>query len=184
MVYAGPNQPVAPIDDPYRMFAKLYGKIEDRESLKSVLDLVSKDLRKVCKLVSKDDRHVLEAHQAFVRQMEQELQADRQQTLDHDPPVQEPGVKDVNENMPRLSKMQIDLLVNALANDMARIATLQFTRSAVRIHGFERVDDSRRSVLDLDQRPGGFVSRLVLSPRFGNFGKHGYRGARLGAILG
>src|SRR3712207_7601213 len=29
MVYAGPNQPIAPIDDPYQMFAKLYG---DRKS--------------------------------------------------------------------------------------------------------------------------------------------------------
>ena len=26
MVYAGPNKPIAPIDDPYQMFAKLYGR--------------------------------------------------------------------------------------------------------------------------------------------------------------
>ena len=38
MVYAGPNKPIAPIDDPYQMFAKLYGRMKDQESLKSILD--------------------------------------------------------------------------------------------------------------------------------------------------
>ena len=32
MVYAGPNKPIAPIDDPYQMFNKLYGRSKDRES--------------------------------------------------------------------------------------------------------------------------------------------------------
>jgi len=35
----------------------------------------------------------------------------------------------VNDNTPQISRMQIDLLVNALANDMTRIATLQYMRS-------------------------------------------------------
>ena len=38
MVYAGPNKPLAPIDDPYQMFGKLYGRMKDQESLKSILD--------------------------------------------------------------------------------------------------------------------------------------------------
>src|SRR6058998_811044 len=52
MVYAGPNKPVAPVDDPYQMFAKLYGRAKDRELLKSVLDDVQDDLRKVGAAVS------------------------------------------------------------------------------------------------------------------------------------
>ncbi len=47
MVYAGPNKPIAPIDDPYQMFAKLYGRVKDQESLKSILDDVQDDLNKV-----------------------------------------------------------------------------------------------------------------------------------------
>ena len=31
MVYSGPNKPIAPIDDPYQMFNKLYGLAADRE---------------------------------------------------------------------------------------------------------------------------------------------------------
>ncbi len=47
MVYSGANKPIAPIDDPYQMFAKLYGRMKDREMLKSVLDDVKDDLKKV-----------------------------------------------------------------------------------------------------------------------------------------
>ena len=35
----------------------------------------------------------------------------------------------VNDNTPQISRMQIDLLVNALANDMTRVVSLQFMRS-------------------------------------------------------
>jgi hypothetical protein len=44
MVYR-PNKPVAPIDDPYQMFAKLYGQMKDQESPASVLDDVQSDLQ-------------------------------------------------------------------------------------------------------------------------------------------
>jgi hypothetical protein len=38
-------------------------------------------------------------------------------------------VKKENDNIPKTSKMQIDLLVNSLASDFTRIATVQFTNS-------------------------------------------------------
>jgi len=129
MVYAGPNKPVAPIDDPYQMFETIYGRMKDRDDLKSVLDDVRDDLRKIRKSLSKADRRLLEEHEAFVRKMEQELKTDKREKLAFQPPQQKPGVKNVNDNMPQTSRMQIDLLVNSLANDMARIATLQFTKS-------------------------------------------------------
>ena len=44
MVYSGPNRPVAPIDDPYRMFDKLWGGTRHRESMRSVLDELNEDL--------------------------------------------------------------------------------------------------------------------------------------------
>ncbi|HZN59000.1 MAG TPA: DUF1552 domain-containing protein, partial [Planctomycetota bacterium] len=42
--YAGPNKPLAPIDVPYRMFDKLYGRTKNRESLRSILDDLREDL--------------------------------------------------------------------------------------------------------------------------------------------
>lgn len=129
MSYAGPNKPLAPIDDPYQMFNKLYGGVKDRETLKSVLDDVREDLRKVEAKVSVEDRRLLEEHEAFVREMEEDLKAASSDTQQHEVPEIEPGVKEENDNIPRISKMQIDLMVNSFAADFARVATLQYTNS-------------------------------------------------------
>ena len=129
MVYAGPNKPIAPIDDPYQMFEKLYGRMKDQESLKSVLDDVQEDLRKVGSLVSAADRQLLEEHATFVRELEQELRSGSAEQVGHAVPELEGGVKDENDNIPKISKMQIDLMVNSFAADFARVATLQLTNS-------------------------------------------------------
>jgi hypothetical protein len=71
--YAGPNKPITPINDPYQMFAKLYGKAKDRELLASVLDDVKDDLKKVSGAVGVEDRRLLDEHATFVREMEKEL---------------------------------------------------------------------------------------------------------------
>jgi Protein of unknown function (DUF1552) len=129
MIYGGPNKPIAPIDDPYQMFAKLYGRMKDQEHLKSILDDLQEDLRKVRSVVSTEDRRLLEEHTGFVREMEQELKASKEQDVGHAVPELEPGVKAENDNMPRISKMQIDLMVNSFASDFARLASLQITNS-------------------------------------------------------
>jgi len=129
MVYSGPNQPIAPIDDPYQMFAKLYGRLKDQESLRSIVDDLQDDLRNVSKAVSAEDRRLLDAHASFVREMEQELKESKAETVGHAVPQIEPGVKKENDNMPKVSKTQIDLMVNSFAADFARVATLQFTNS-------------------------------------------------------
>jgi hypothetical protein len=129
MVYSGPNKPIAPIDNPYQMFTKLYGRVKDEESLKSVLDELGEDLAKVRSRVSAEDRQILEEHATLVREMEQELRQSKVQEVGHAVPVLEPGVRKDNDNIPRLSKQQIDLLVNSFAADFARVATLQYTNS-------------------------------------------------------
>ncbi len=130
MSYAGANQPVAPIDDPYQMFGKLYGRMKDRDSLVSVLDDVREDLTRVSSKLSARDKALLDQHVTLVRNLEQELtstEADKK--LAHPMPEFDPSVELVNDNTPQISRMQIDLLVNSLANDMTRIATLQYMRS-------------------------------------------------------
>jgi hypothetical protein len=129
MSYSGPNKPIAPIDDPYQMFGKLYGRMKDQESLRSVLDDLQEDLKKVAAVVSEQDRRILDEQQVLVRELEQELQATKEQDVGHAVPELEPGVREDNDNMPRISKMQIELLVNSFAADFARVATFQFTNS-------------------------------------------------------
>ena len=129
MSYAGPNKPLAPIDDPYQMFNKLYGQAKDRELLGSLFDDLQDDLKKVIAAVGADDRRLLEEQATFVRQMEQELQAAAQSKVIHAVPELQPGIREENDNIPQISTMQIDLLVNSFANDFARVATFQYTNS-------------------------------------------------------
>jgi hypothetical protein len=141
MVYTGGNKPVAPIDDPYQMFSKLYGRMKDQESLKSILDELQEDLRKVSSQVSAEDRRLLDEHATFVREMEQDLKPTRP-LVDHAVPELEPGIKEENDNMPKISKMQIELMVNSFAADFARVATLQITNS---------VGQAKMRWLDIDE---------------------------------
>ena len=128
MVYAGPNKPVTPIDNPYQMFQKLYGRTKDEESLRSILDDLKEDLDRVRARVSAEDRRLLDEHTNIVREMENELRSTNA-ALNHPVPQLEPGVRRDNDFMPQISKLQIDLLVHSFVADFARIATLQYTNS-------------------------------------------------------
>ncbi len=130
MCYAGDDKPIAPIDDPGQMFQKLYGGAQDRENVASVLDDVYDDLNRVSKSLSREDRALLEEHMQHVRQLEKDIAAaENQDELVHPEPEIDPDIELVNDNTPAISRMQIDLMVNAFANDMTRVASLQFMRS-------------------------------------------------------
>ncbi|HVE40317.1 MAG TPA: DUF1552 domain-containing protein [Planctomycetota bacterium] len=129
MVYTGANKPVAPLSDPYQMLNRMYGQMKDQDALKSILDEVREDLDSVRTRLSAEDRRLLEEHAAFVRDMEQQLQSSKPGKTAAPAPQLAAGVRSDNENMPRLSKMQIDLMVNSFTNDFTRIATLQYTNS-------------------------------------------------------
>jgi len=127
--YAGSNQPLAPVNDPYALFEKLYGSIKDRENLGSVLDEVRADLRQIAAHVDPEERALLDQHASFIRDMEKDLQSAGTRNLMFPPPALEAGVSLDNDGIPKISEMQIDLLVSAFANGMARVASLQYTNS-------------------------------------------------------
>ena len=130
MVYAGANQPLAPIDAPQQMLGRLYGQMKDKESLVSVLDGVELDVKRITSKLSAQDKALLEQHLTLVREVEAELQKQSGDPgLNHPVPEIDPEIELVNDNTPAISRMQIDLLVNSLANNMARVATLQYMRS-------------------------------------------------------
>lgn len=152
--YAGPNQPVAPISDPYQMFNKLYGNIQNRVMLSSVLDDLSADFKKIEKMVSSEDKQLLQQHAELVRSVERELKSELRRThekktaddtnasADHAVPKLPPNVQEQNDNMPLISRMQTDLLVNSLMSDFTRIASMQITNS---------VGNPRMRWLDIDE---------------------------------
>lgn len=129
MSYAGANQPLTPISDPYQMLSKLYGQRKNEEALRSVLDDVQADLKKVAAGISAEDRRLLEQHADFVRGMEKQLAQSATLANDHKAPTLQVGVRNDNERMPQLSRMQIDLMVDSFQADFMRVATLQYTQS-------------------------------------------------------
>lgn len=134
MCYAGPNQPVAPIDSPYQMFDRLYGQTKNRQMLGSVLDELTEDFRKIEAKLSHEDRHLLRQHVEIVRQTEQELKLElqlqaKQADVGHAVPILPANIKEQNDNIPMLTKLQMDLMVNSFLADFTRIASLQITNS-------------------------------------------------------
>jgi hypothetical protein len=128
MVYRGPNEPIAPIDDPYLMFNRLYGRAKDKAVLGSVLDDLRDDLAQLSDKLNPADRRLLDQHATFVREMEQELKAGSL-TDSHPEPQLDPNVSRENDNIPQISRMQIELMVQSFAADFTRLSTLQYTNS-------------------------------------------------------
>jgi hypothetical protein len=80
--------------------------------------------------LSPEDRVLLQQHLQRVRQMERDIrEIKNQENREHLEPEIDPEIELVNDNTPAISRMQIDLMVNALANDMTRVASIQFMRS-------------------------------------------------------
>ena len=133
MIYTGPNKPVTPIDDPYQMFHRLYGQLKDRESMQSVLDELREDLATVSSALPAEDRRILEEHATLVRGFEKEM-ASHHVEVAHAVPVLEQGIVEQNDQMPKISRMQIELVVASLAADFTRVASLQYTNSVGQPH--------------------------------------------------
>jgi len=129
MVYAGPNKPIAPISNPHQMFKKFYGAEKDKQMITSVLDVVREDLKKRSDVASAEDRKLLEENATFVREMEKELSTVPKEKAAAPPPAPDSSLKEDNDSIPRLSKQQIDLMVNSFTQDFARVATIQYTQS-------------------------------------------------------
>lgn len=138
MSYAGANQPVAPIDNPYKMFDKLYGQTKNRALLASVLDDLTEDFRRVEKKLSKEDRGLLQEHVEIVRGLEKELAVEvktsqsvepESKDMGHATPELPPNIEQENDNIPMIARMQMDMMLQSFKADFARIATFQITNS-------------------------------------------------------
>jgi hypothetical protein len=127
--YLGPNQPVAPISSPYTLFDRLYGSNKDGENLASVLDGLRGELSTLARAADPADRSTLDRHATALRQLERDLRDQSKAAALKVPSPPKAGVALENDTIPEVSRMQIELLVSALSNDMARVATFQFTNS-------------------------------------------------------
>jgi hypothetical protein len=171
MIFAGPNLPVPPEDDPARVFARLFAMEgadpAERERLRaerrSVLDRILPRYARLARRLGAEDRKKLEAHLGALRDIERGLDGggaapaaacrrpDRPAPFDHR----------ANDNFPRAGRLQMDLLIMALACDLTRVASLQWNKATSRVrHEWVGVDDEHHELSHSGDRDLGARDKL------------------------
>ncbi len=136
MIYAGPAQPIAPIDDPVAAWATLFSELDMspsdmavlRNKRVSVLDTVAQQFAALENQVGTEDRIRLQQHAALVTDLEVRL-ANAPALGEACLPPGAPAAiaPDSANTMDAVSALQIDMLVMALACDLTRVASIQYS---------------------------------------------------------
>jgi hypothetical protein len=137
MSYAASDRPVPPEVTPATAFARVFGDLgaspgaldKVRAQRKSVLDAVLDQLDYVKSRVGADDGKRIEAHLAAVRDIESRLGTGAATSAAACArPTQDPVANiNANDSFPAVGKLQMDILVMALACDLTRVASLQWS---------------------------------------------------------
>ena len=168
--YRGANQPVAAQDDPHQVFTRLFGASATsgqslevlRQKRLSVLDAVKGEFEALKPQLGAEDAQRLEAHGDLVRDLELRLQQNLAPTSCQAPsPV---GFGDPSD--PALfglvGSVQMDLLTTALACDMTRVATLQWSHAASEqvFDEFGAAGQGHHTITHLTQTPEVIQTRV------------------------
>lgn len=144
--YAGPEQPLPPREDPADVFAALFGNAATDDSStapaalerlraqrRSLFDLTKLETERLAGLVGMEDRQRLEAHLDAVRSIEQRLsslpsdaEGSGGTTGCERPTLTEVDLQDDGQYVDA-GRLQMDLVVAALACDQTRFVTFQWS---------------------------------------------------------
>lgn len=134
--YTGPNQPVQPIEDPMKAFNQVLGNYavppdvlaEMNAQKRSVLDTVAGHLDGIKTRVSAADQDKLAVHLDRVRELELKLQQSQAVTCS---PVAPAGGYSYTSNAdyPIIGRRHMDVVAQALACNVTRVATIQLGNS-------------------------------------------------------
>jgi len=139
MSYLGANQPIPPELDPSAVYQRLFGDldaspaelIKQQRRRKSVLDLVLSEYNALVPRLDAFDRAKLEAHVTAIREVESRLTLSVAGVSDNcvKPPLPEYPAHMEPGNYEAVGQLQMDLAVSAMACDITRVATIQFSNS-------------------------------------------------------
>jgi uncharacterized protein DUF1552 len=113
--WKGPETPLPMENRPRAVFERLVGDSTDpaerrarSQENRSILDLVSEDLKRLLRSVGQSDRLKLDQYSEAIRSVEQQIQVAEQQPL---------------ERLPDYARLMLDLQVLAFQGNMTRVAT-------------------------------------------------------------
>jgi hypothetical protein len=126
MSWSGHDRALPPEMIPHKLFDRIFG-VKDQSWMdrkKSILDAVQEDAAGLKKVLGKTDRAKLDEHLSSIRDMERAIA-----TLPPDyAKVEEPDEGGDLKDWPRISKLQSDLLANALITGQTRVASYMLTK--------------------------------------------------------
>ncbi len=138
MCYRAANQPLVPTDEPAAVYASVFSDLHTdpaqlarlRKRRQSILDTVGGEYTRLAGQLGSADRQRLEQHLAAIREIETRLTSD---LVVSNAACQDPQLTQVaseeNDSFPAVGALQMDLLTMALACDLTRVASLQWSRS-------------------------------------------------------
>ncbi|MDB4969454.1 MAG: hypothetical protein JWN44_5143 [Myxococcales bacterium] len=137
--YSAANTPLPPDNNPHSVFARVFTDLgvdsaalaRLRAERKSVLDAVSESYQSLSAKLGPDDKQKIDSHFTTIRDLEARLTVPGATVGDSCSKPGDPGKLDfmANDNFPTVAKLQMDLMVMALACDLTRVGTLQFENS-------------------------------------------------------
>jgi hypothetical protein len=138
MIYRAANQPLPPDDNPASVYERVFSDLHTdpavlarlRRRRQSILDGVGTQLTRTSARLGAADRQRLDAHLTAVREVETRLTTD---LVVNNPACHDPTIASVpaaaNDSFPAVGGLQLDLMVMALACDITRVASMQWSRS-------------------------------------------------------
>jgi hypothetical protein len=137
--WSGAGVPVTPQESPAAFFSMLFTAGPDARNepieqtfrdRRSVLDVVTRDLARFQQRLGVDDRAKVDTHLTSLRELERRFDPRHAARSACVAPVLDPLV-DPNKmpHYPRVGQLQMDLLVEAMACDLTRVATMQWSNS-------------------------------------------------------
>jgi len=180
MSYGGPNDPRTPLDDPKQAFALLFGESRSTQAevealhqrRKSVLDAVLTEFNAVNATLGYDDRQRLERHATAIRDLERQLELRAVQGCQVPPAAPDIRVdvfdciRDGRPNkcltgFPEIGKAQTDLMVLALACDLTRVVSLQWsTAESTTVHSHLGIADEHHLMSHNIAKHGAELTRI------------------------
>lgn len=139
--YAGPGQPLPPMNDPAQVYQRLFANFvsipidpnDPNDQRASVLDAVQTQFELLERQLGAHDREKLGQHLELVRDLERRLSGGIA-TRACEEPLAPPALDENDEtDMPAVMKAHLELLAVAFACDLTRVASLQIST------GFNRI---------------------------------------------
>ncbi|MCA9637866.1 MAG: DUF1552 domain-containing protein [Myxococcales bacterium] len=173
MSYSAPGQFVTPDDDPAHVYARLFGDFSGGDEAaaklkarrKRVVDLLVDEARDLRGRLGAEERPKLEAHLEALAQVEKGLAGGGLGCALPDAPAALSPYD--NDAFPDVGKVQMDLLLTALACDMTRVASIQFSHTvSPMVPSWLGIAEGHHSLSHIDDSNVAGVGQFVAAERW------------------